>query len=829
MAPLLNSIETTLDVVVRNLRHAIRLLVKAPGFTVAAVATLALGIGANIAIFSLVQAVMLEPLPYRDPDRLVMIWNTKNRTEPTHLSLREIVSYREAGSSFAQVATYMETSANLTGGDEPERVRAAAVSANLFDTLGASALFGRGFLPGEDEPGAAPTVVLGYGLWQRRFGGATDIVGRAIPVNGRVRTVVGVMPASVRLPVDYRADRPSELWIPLVIDRANLGQWGSRSYFGIARLAAGAQAATATSELQVILDRWLKAGFVKDSGDGSLVRRAIPVQEFVVGEVRRPLLILLGAVGVVLLVACANVVNLLLARADMRRREVAVRAALGADRGDLVRQLLTESALLAALGALAGLALARGGLQALTTLRPAGLPRLEEVGLDPIAMMFAAGLATVTAILFGLAPAVQLSGLGVAAVLNEGGRGAARGRTRVAVRRALVVAQLAFSVVLVVGAALLLRSLIALTRIDLGFNPDRVLTAQLQLPLSDYSEDSSAIDFYRNLTERLEATPGIMAAGAARILPLARAIGDWSITIEGRPLASPNENPNGDFQSATPGYFEAMAMTLVRGRLLTVSDREDAPLVVVINDTMAARYWPGQDAIGKRFQMGGIGTVLPHVTIVGLVRTSRHNAVVEEPRAEIYLPHAQLPRSMGGAVRSMAIVIRTEADPLTAVGPLREAVRAMDPNLPLADVQTMEQVAAKALSAPRFAAWLLGLFAALALTLAAIGTYATISLLVSERAHEIGIRMALGAERRTILGSVLGEGLILAAAGIGIGVVGALFLSRLLETLLYGVDRLDPLTFATVPALLCAVAVGASLYPARRAASVDPATALRQA
>jgi predicted permease len=412
-------------------------------------------------------------------------------------------------------------------------------------------------------------------------------------------------------------------------------------------------------------------------------------------------------------------------------------------------------------------------------------------------------------------------------VLNESGRGV-RGRARLAVRRSLVIAQLAFSVVLVVGAGLLLRSLIELNRIDLGFAPDRVLTAQLQLPPSTYPDDRGVIDFYRQLIERLASIPGVTAAGGARILPLARAIGDWSITVEGRPLASPNENPNADFQSVTPGYFEAMRTTLLRGRFLTTADREDAPLVAVINDTMAARYWPGQDAVGKRFQMGGAGTVLPPLEIVGIVRTSRHNAVVEAPRAEMYLPHAQLSRASGGPGRSMAIVIRTAADPLTAAAPLGEAVRAMDPNLPLADVQTMEEVATKALSAPRFAAWLLGCFAALALTLAAVGIYATISLLVTERAHEIGIRIALGAERRRILKSILGEGLVLAGAGLAIGVAGALLLSGVLETLLYGVGPLDPVTFTLVPLMLGAVALVASLNPARRAASVDPVTTLRQ-
>ena len=812
----------------RNLRHAARLLLKSPGFTIAAVVTLALGIGANTAIFSLIKTVMLQPLPYRDPQELVMVWNAAHRNEATWLSNRELLSYREESRSFAQLAAYVETDANVTGGQDPERVRAAAVTANIFDTLGVTPLLGRSFAASEDGPGAAPSVILGHSLWQRRFGGASDIVGKTLQISGRPRTVVGIMPASARLPVDYRATRPTELWFPLVIDPADLGQWGSRSNFVFGRLASGREPASATSELEVIARRWISAGFVKDHGDGGLFRTAIPVQEFVTGDVRRPLLVLLGAVGVVLLVACANVVNLLLARADARRREVAVRTALGARRGDLVRQLLTESVLLSSVGGLAGLGLAHAAIQILATLRPAGLPRVDEAAIDPVALAFTAGLSLATGLIFGLVPAVQLSRLGVSAVLNESGRGGAHGKVRHVVRRGLVVAQLAFSVVLVVGAGLLLRTLIALNQIDLGFNPDRVLTAQLQLTASDYPDDADVIGFYRQVSERLESVPGVTAAGAVRMLPLTRTIGDWSITIEGRPLATPNENPNADYQSATPGYFRTVGLTLLRGRLLTNADREDAPLVVVINDTMAERYWPGQDAIGKRFQMGGIGTTRPPMTIVGIVRTSRHNAVVEEPRAEMYLPHAQLPRSVGGPGRGLAIVIKTEQDPLTALTPLREIVRSIDPNLPLADIRTLDDITARALAAPRFAASLLGLFAALALTLAAIGTYATISLLVSERAQEIGIRIALGAERSTILRWVLGEGLVLAAVGIGIGVIGALLLSRALETLLYGVQALDLITFAMVPIVLVIVTLLASLTPARRAASMDPATALRQ-
>jgi putative ABC transport system permease protein len=539
-------------------------------------------------------------------------------------------------------------------------------------------------------------------------------------------------------------------------------------------------------------------------------------------------MVLMGAVGFVLLIACANVVNLLLARADSRRREVAVRGALGASRGDIVRQLLGESLLLATLGASAGVLLAVGALQVLKTLRPAGLPRVDEVAIDPLTLMFTAAIAVACGVSFGLVPALQITRLDLSRVLNDGGRGAAPGRVRLAVRRGLVIVQLAFSVMLVVGAGLLLRSLIELQRIDLGFDDRNVLTAQVQLPPTDYAEGQKIVDFYRQVTERLGAIPGVSSAGGVRLLPLARSIGDWSITIDGRDLA-PGENPNGDFQFATPGYLRTMGLSLVEGRWFTTADREDAPPVVVVNDTMAARYWPGQTAIGKRFKMGGVGSTRPLMTIVGIVKTSRHNAVVEEARAEMYLPHAQLPTTTGvSAARTMALVLKSEGDPLAHTAALRAAVRAVDPNVPVADIRTMEQVTSRALAGPRFAAFLLGVFAVLALSLAAIGTYATISLLVSERAGEIGIRLALGAERRTILASVLREGLGYASGGIAIGVVGAIFFTRVLETLLYGITAFDPVTFAAVPVVLALVAILATLAPAYRAASVNPVKTLRQ-
>jgi putative ABC transport system permease protein len=811
-----------------NLRSAIRLLVKSPGFTLAAIATLALGIGANTAIFTLVKTVILTPLPYADPERLVMLWNLNTPFDSTWLSAPEVVNYKAESQTLAQVGAYMEADVNLTGADDPERVRSAVVTGELFDTLGVPPLLGRPLNSADSQPGAAENVVIGHGLWQRRFGGSPSIVGQRIQVNGRSREVVGVMPRGFRMPVDYRATRVTELWTAAILDPANLGQWGNRSYLTVARLKPGVDATTASSELDVIGDRWIRAGYFELPDGQRLDRSAVPLQHFITGNLQRALFILMGAVALVLLIACANVTNLLLARADSRRREIAVRGALGASRADLIRQLLAESLLLSVLGAAAGVLLARAALQALATIRPAGLPRIEDVTIDPAALSFTVLLSIACGVIFGLLPALQIVRQDFARVLNESGRGAARGRTRLAVRRGLVVLQLAFSVVLVVAAGLLLRTLIELQRIDLGFDDHNVLTAQVQLPATDYAEGARIVAFYRQLTDRLQQLPGVVAAGGVRILPLARSIGDWSITIEGRP-SEPKENPNGDFQFATPGYLDAMGLSLVRGRWFTSADREDAPLVVVINDTMASRYWPGEDAIGKRFRMGGPGGSRPMMTIVGIVETSRHNAVVEEARAEMYLPHAQLPTTVGiSAARTLALVIKTERDPLALTGPLRDVVRSIDPNIPLADVQTMERVTATALARPRFAAFLLGVFALLALTLATIGTYATISLLVAERAGEIGIRMALGAERRTIVASVLREGLGYAAGGVLLGIGGASAAARTLETLLYGVTRFDPMTFTIVPAILGIAALLASWAPAYRAASVNPVKTLRE-
>ena len=494
------------------------------------------------------------------------------------------------------------------------------------------------------------------------------------------------------------------------------------------------------------------------------------------------------------------------------------------------------------------LAVAWAGLQIVMTLRPANLPRLDEASLDSTVLLFTAVLSILTGILFGLLPALQLSRPDVTSVLKDGGRSGTAGRSRQLARRGLVVLQLASSVVLALAAGLLIRSLIELNRIDLGFNPANVLTAQLQVPATDYPQPADVVRFHREAIERIKQIPGVRAAGSVRVLPLARTIGDWSIKLEGRPYV-PEENPNADFQAVTPGYFEAMGLKLVRGRFLTEADREDAMPAAVINETMASRYWPNEDAIGRQFMMGTDDK--PWLTVVGVAGTVRHNAIVEEPRAEMYVAHAQLPAHIRSAPRGMTLVVKADAStfrqaqgrpeqrrgttrsgqaagPLALAGQVRDAIHALDRNLPVSDIRTMEDVTAAALSQPRFITFLLALFAGAALTLAAIGIYGTISLLVAERTQEMGIRLALGADRPAILKLVLGQGLLLTVMGLAIGVAGAVMLTRTLSGLIYGVGRLDPLTFAAVPALLCVVALLACFLPARRAASVDPITTLRQ-
>jgi putative ABC transport system permease protein len=813
-----------MDRLLADLAHGLRRLQRAPGFALIAILTLGLGIGANTAIFSLVKNVVLRPLPYGDADRVGMIWGIREKGEVTQLSASEVKSYASEVEGFEQLAAYMSGGgANLTGGQEPERVIRALVTPNLFLTLRVAALVGSTFSLQDSVSSIENQVILSHGLWQRRFGGQGDIIGQTIQLNGVGRTVIGVMPASFKLPLDFAEDRPSEVWSPLDLNDSDWRGWGNRSLFAVGRLRETFDHERTSAQLPVVEQRWVRDGHIQTREGFN--RRVEPIQNLVLGDVRYALWTILGAAGVILLIACANVANLTLARSDERHREIAVRTALGASRGRIIRQLLTESVILALVGAVLGIAVAYGGLKVLLTFDPVGIPRLEQVQLDVGVLSFALLLSVATGVVFGVAPAMELSRPDLNQALKEGGRTGSVGRARQRFRDSLAVVQLAFSVVLLIGAALLMRSFVQLRRIDLGFTPERALTLRLSLPFASYAESRNVIDFYTTFRRQLSELPGVLSVGATRLLPLTGTIGDWSITLEGRPRA-PGENPNGDWQVVTPGYFESMGVKLVRGRFMTEADDANAPLVAVINETMAKRYWPAEDAIGKRFHIGT--NEQPWMTVVGIIGQVRHNAVTETSRAEMYVPHAQWAAAGASTPRSMAFVVRTAGEPMAVLAHVRRVVRSLDPNLPLADIRTLERVADDSVSQARFTTLLLGLFAALALGLATIGIYGVISLLVTRRRQEIGIRIALGAPPGTILGMVLRRGLGLAAIGVVLGLGTSALLTRVLSSMLYGVSRFDAATFAAVPLLLAAVAVLACLIPAGRAATVNPVVALRE-
>jgi putative ABC transport system permease protein len=806
----------------QDFRYALRQLAKRPGFAAVALLTLALGIGANTAMFSVVNTVLLRPLPYDAEDRVVVVWNRLTVSDRISLSEPELTDYREGVASFEELAAYRTVDSNLTGGTEPERVSAAGVTANLFTALGSEPMLGRAFTVSEDVPGRDDVVVIGHGLWQRRFGGDPAVIGRTIELDGGARTVVGVMPPGFRLPADFQSERPTEAWTPLALDLTDPGERGRRYLRGVARLRPGATVSQANAELELLTRRWVAEGIVADDQFSAAV---VPVRDEVVGDIRAALLILFAAVGFVLLIACANVANLLLARIDERQRELAVRTALGARRGRIIGQLLTESLVLAGLGGVLGLLLALAGLDAMVALAPTTIPGLDSLALDGRVFIFTAAVTLLAGIVFGGLPALQSAGGDLLGRLKEGGRSTTAGRGRQRARRTLVIAEVALSVVLVIGSGLLVRSFWEMRHVELGFDPANVLTLHLTLPTGEYSETAKVVGFYEQLRERVEALPGVRSAGAAALLPLDQATGDWGIDIEGR-VRGPEERFHGYLQIVTPGYFETMAIPILSGRSAASTDGMEGMPAVIINERMASRYWPGQSALGQRLRIRTQDDG-PWFTVVGIAGDIRHNAIVEEPRHEMYFPHAQLPFALGATTAAMNVVVRTTSDPLTMAAPVKAAVRSMDPNLPVARLRAMDDVVESALAEPRFTMILLAIFAALALLLGAIGIYGVLAYTVSRRVHEIGVRMALGAAPASILRMVVAQGAGMVATGVVIGVIAAMGATRLLATLLYGVTTTDLATFVAVPLALMAVALLAAYLPARRATRVSPMVALR--
>ena len=806
----------------QDLRFGARLLARHPGFTAVAVITLALGIGANAAIFSVVNAVLLRPLPWADPARAVMIWSKWTAFDKTWVATGEVVDYRRRARTLREVAAWGEGQVNLTGSGDPERVAAASVTANTFSVLGVSPAIGRVFSSTEDLPKGPNVVVLGYALWSRRYSADPSIVGRSIQIDGRPYEVVGIMPAGFLLPTDYQNPQPSQLWVPQQLDPTSMDH-GSHGLFAAARLQQGATVAQAAEELHGIAQAMTREGLYPAAMRFDTV--TLSLEEEVVGGVRRSIWLLFGAVGFLLLIACANVANLLLARAEARQREIAVRAALGAGGRRMVRQLLTESLLLTSLSAIVGLALAGAGVRLLAWWNPASIPRIAGVTVDLRVAVFTIAMALVTSVIFGLAPALRALRAGLVESLKDGSQSASSGSARQRFRNTLVVLEMALAVVLLVGAGLMLRSLWALQSTPLGLQPSNVLTMRVALPAESYRSPEEVVGFYQRLMERVKQLPGVASAGAARSLPLGSTIGDYGLTVEGF-IPPPGTRPKGDWQIVTDGYLDAMGERVVRGRGFTPADTSEGMLVALVNEELVRRYFPGRDAIGGRMQIGG-GGPRPWVTIVGIVGNVRHNGLTDPVKEKFYIPHTQWHKSTGNAIRGMNLVIKSASSPSALTSPVRDAIRALDPNLPIADVRTMEEVVNATLSTPRFTGVLLGMFALLAVVLSAIGIYGVLSYLVSRRTREIGIRMAIGAGRAQVLRMVLGSGLSLSLTGAGIGLVLAVGVGRLMRSVLHDVAPNDPATFLFVAVTLPGIALLASAVPAWRATRVDPIVALK--
>ena len=803
----------------QDIRYAVRQLTQSPGFTGVAVLTLALGIGANSAIFSFVNAILLRPLPYPQAERLVFLTEWSQQVPEMSFSVANFQDLRERNRVFSDLFAFRSQNYVLTGAGQPERLAGRQVTAGFFDTLGVQPLIGRAFGADEDKPGAERVALLSEGLWARRFGRDPGIVGRTLTLNNEPFTVVGVMPGTL-----HGTWRRSEVWTSLGRLEEQIGGAARRGshpgIYVIARLKPQVTVEAARADVVA-----LATGLAEQYPDSN-ARQSMTVEpalHAIVGDLRFPLLILLGAVAFVLLIACANVANLLLVRAASRQKEIAVRAALGAGRWRIVRQLLVESALLALLGGAAGLGLAWAGVRALVALSPAELPRVEDVGIDGSVLAFTLVASLCTGLLFGLLPALQAARADSADALHEGGRAGGGGPRRQRARSLLVVSEVSLSLVLLVGAGLMLKSFLRLLDADPGFDSRRVLTMTLALPEAKYPGPEQRRAFFEQMLGRLQGLPGVEAL--ASTAPL---LGGWqtSFTVEGRPEPLPGQQPSTDITRVSPGYFRAMGVTLLRGRDFDQRDREGQPPVCIIDERFAAAHWPGEDPIGKRLRLSaGADDATPWISVVGVARHVKNYGVDAESRVETYVPFAQSPLGFS------TLVVKTAGDPATVTAAVGSAAQAVDPDVPVFQVRPLEQIVSDGRAPKRLAAQLLGAFALLALLLSAIGIYGVTAYAVSQRTFEIGVRVALGARAADILGLIVGRGMRLVAAGVALGLTLsfalALGLTRALGAILFQVSHTDPPTFAAVPFLLALVALVACWLPARRALRVDPNRALR--
>jgi predicted permease len=821
-----------IDTLLQDLRFAWRSLGRQRGFTLTVVLTLGFGIGATTALFAVVKSALLAPLPYGQPDRVAMVWSAWKGFDRTWVSYDEYEAWKTEIRAIDDAGIFDDGAANLTDGDQPERVRSATVGANVFAILGVAPILGRGFTAEEDRPNGPAAAILSHELWHRRYGADPAIVGRAIQVAGQAVPVVGVMPPGFRLPLDFGEQGATELYQPLAADPAGQGDTpgpaftpggSSHSYYAVARLAPGATVAAANGEFATFL-----AGLVRDNilpADQQFRGFAVGIEEQVTGPVKGPLLVLLGAVGVVLLIACANVAGLLLVRGERRRRELAVRVALGAETGRLTRLLVAESGLLALLGGGLGIAIAWVAVAAVRQVAPASLPRVADTRIEPALLGVILALASLAAILTSILPALQAARVAPAAELKEGSRGATVGAGRLRWRQALVTTEVALAVVLVIGAGLLVRSVANLFAIDSGFTSSNVLTLRLSTPSTWYPDSARIAAFWSETQARVAGLPGIRSVGAARLLPLATEMGDWGLQIEGY-TPPPNRSAPADWQVVTPGYFETLGLRLREGRFLEPRDDFTGPLAMVINRRFAELYLPGRSPLGTLVRIGG-NPRRPQYTIVGVVDDVRHNGLTTEVKAQFYVTMAQFARSPGNTTRSMSLVVKTDGDPANYLNPVRAAIREIDPRLPIAEVRSLDDIVAGSIAAPRFAMQLLGVFGLAALVLSAIGVFGVVAHVVAMREQEFGIRAALGARPAELVRLSLATGLRQTIGGIVIGVIGALLLTRLLGQMLEGVSPTDPITFATVVLLTGGVALVASAAPAMRAARAHPALVLR--
>jgi putative ABC transport system permease protein len=794
--------------VLRDARYGVRQLIKGPGFAIVAILTLALGIGATSAMFSVINGVLLRPLPFPEPEALVRVNEIVPQYGRFSVAPATFFDWRAQSTSFERIVAVQAGSASFAGSNGAERINNALVSWDFFEMARVHPVMGRGFTAEDDVPGRSSVVVLSHMMWLQRFGGAADVVGRVTAFNGAPATIIGVMPAGFAYPAG------AEYWAPIALDQAKATR-GGHFLAVVARLKRGVTVAQAGAEVKMISER-LAAQYPKESAGESA--EVVPVLDQMVGGARHPLLALLAAVAVVVLIACANVANLLLVRASVREKEIAIRTALGAGKARLVRQMLAESLVLAIGGGVLGVLLAYLTLRPIQTLGAASIPRVQEITIDGTVFLFAVAMSLATGLIFGLAPAWQAARPGIAGIMKEGGRSSATGGGRL-VRSALLITEVALSLVLLVGAVLLLRSFARVTTVDPGFRADDVLAFRVALPPAAYREDHHRIAFFDRLIARLERLPDVRSAGMIQTLPM-RGSYVLSFTVQGRPAPKPSDESSANHRVVTPRYFSTLGIPLTRGRLFTGQDTETSPMVAVIDEAFAARHFANEDPIGRGIDIGN-GTD-GFYEIVGVVGNVHHVDLEANAEPTMYVPFRQ------DVFSSMWIVVKSGREPAQLVGAARQAVRELDPALPAFAMTPLRDVLNDSVAQRRFSMLLLAAFAATALFLAAVGIYGVVGYSVSQRRREIGVRLAIGAERRDVLALIVGGGMKLAAAGVAIGLAGALGLTQLIAAMLFDVTPFDPLSYAATAGVLLAVAAIACYVPARRAMNVDPLVAIRE-